>query len=77
MRGVPEVKTAQAACCPLYIAHSPREIVCKSFMIGAEKNIIRFDVKSNFETQLQSYCCGNYKFCEHYLSWKHFQWQDD
>ena len=77
MKGIPEVKTAQAACCPLYIAHSAKDIECKSFVMGAAKIVMRFDVKSSFETQLQSYCCRNYKFCEHYLSWKHFQWLDD
>lgn len=77
MKGRPEVVIAQEARCPLYISHTMKEITCKPFMIGADKNTMHFDAKSNYETQLQSYCCGKYQYCEHYLSWKHFQWRDD
>lgn len=77
MQRRPEPETPKGIACPLHIAHSEREITCKSYMVGSEKVSIKFDVRHNKEQQYALYCCGNYKYCEQYLSWKHFQWQDD
>ena len=63
--------------CPLFIACSDREIICKSHINGAERVAVRYWVKSNLDIQMEHFCKDNYRKCEQYLSYKHFLWTDD
>ena len=67
----------KVAICPLFLARSDREIVCKSHMTGADRIALTYSSKHNLEMQLNCYCGENYKKCEHYLSHKHFMWEDE
>ena len=63
--------------CPLFIAYSGHEILCKSHINGAKCVAIRYNIKKNMEKQMECFCMEHYKSCEHYLSCKHFEWDDD
>ena len=63
--------------CPLFIARSDKEIICKSHVNGADRVAIRYWAKANIETQIECFCTDHYKSCEHYLAYKHFAWEDD
>ncbi len=67
----------KAPICPLFIAHSDKEIICKSHMTGADRVSLLYWSKANLEMQLNLFCGQNYKKCEHYLSYKHFKWEDE
>ncbi len=66
-----------APICPLFTAHSDKEIICKSHMTGADRVSLLYWSKANLEMQLTLFCGQNYKKCEHYLSYKHFKWEDE
>lgn len=63
--------------CPLYLAHSDKEIVCKSFVPDVDLLIMRYFVKNNRETQYRCFCCGNYQNCEVFRSYQHFSWAEE
>ena len=72
-----KVKEFAGESCPIYIMHTDKEIVCKSYMEDADSVALRFTAKRKLEQQHSIYCCENYRYCEQYLSYKHFKWLED
>ena len=72
-----KITIPQGTACPLYIAHSAKEITCKSFVPDADRIRVSYFVQAEMDTQYRCFCCGNYQCCEVYRSYQHFQWQDD
>ena len=63
--------------CPIFVAVSEKEIICKSCVNSSKCCVLRFDDRIQRETQTNIFCKQNYKRCEQFLSWQHFSWQDD
>lgn len=63
--------------CPYFKAHSEREILCESHVPDSKSVVLKFDSEHKKKTQQRIFCEGEYKRCEHYLSVKHFRWEDD
>ena len=62
--------------CPLFKAFSPNTIRCESHVPDSNAIEIRYRDTRKCDTQRKLYCEGNWKRCEHYLSWKHMRWED-
>lgn len=60
----------------MFILRTKNEIVCKSYMIDSQEIALRYDSKASLEQQHNIYCCENYRYCEQYLSYQHFRWED-
>ena len=63
--------------CPLFVAFTENELRCSPHMPEAAATIIRYSDRQACWSQRKLYCEGNWKRCEHYLAWKHFNWEDD
>ena len=63
--------------CPLFVAYSENEIRCHALIPDSSATIHRYGDRRACWGQRKMYCEGNYKRCEHYLSWLHFRWEDD
>lgn len=63
--------------CPFFRAHSAREILCESHIPGSKSVLIRFDSEHKKIKQQRIFCECEYRKCEHYLSVKHFMWEDE
>ena len=62
--------------CPYYIAHSDREILCEGH-IPDSRITIKFRSDKQKAQQQHIFCEGCFERCEHYLTVKHFRWEDD
>ncbi len=76
-RHIPSTRHADYIRCPLFVAHSERDVLCESHLPGGKVCINRFATKKDKETQQRCFCEGAWQRCEHYLSWKHWQWPED
>ena len=63
--------------CPLHLAYRENEIMCKSHLPGSTACIHHYADPEESRKQQELYCNANYQRCEHYLSWKHFVWEDE
>ena len=63
--------------CPYFKAHSEREILCESHVPDSKSILMKFDSEHKKKNQQRIFCEGEYKRCEHYLSVKHFRWDED
>lgn len=63
--------------CPLFVAFSDNEIRCKSHVPEANAMKLCYSDKGTCKKQRTMYCEGCWERCEHYLSWKHFAWEDE
>ena len=52
--------------CPFFLAHGVREIHCEAYEDRC-RCVMRYRVPANKDEHMRIYCCGNYKYCEHYL----------
>lgn len=68
--------------CPCFISHSEdtKEITCRDLFYEPEEavNILRYRSRDKYQNQKDSYCRGGcYQMCEHYISYRHFQWKNE
>jgi len=63
--------------CPLFVAHSELDVLCESHLPGGKTCVNRFQNRREKEIQQKCFCEGNWKMCIHYLSWKHWNWEED
>ena len=70
-------REGESILCPLFVAFTENELRCRPHMPEAGATIIRYYDKRACEKQRKLFCEGAWKCCEHYRSWKHFQWEDD
>ena len=63
-------------CCPFFVAHGKREIVCEGLMDGC-KTWIRFDEAEEKTWHQVTYCEHGFKKCEMYCSIRHWKWPED
>ena len=63
--------------CPLFVAYTDNEIRCKPHIPEASATLHRYSDRDACKRQRNMYCEGCWERCEHYLSWKHFAWEDD
>lgn len=63
--------------CPLFISFKDNEIRCQPHMPESSATIVRYASVSACRKQRKMFCEGCWDRCEHYLSWKHFNWEDD
>ena len=63
-------------CCPFFIAHGKREIVCEGLIDGS-KNWTRFDEAEEKTWHQCTYCEGRYTCCEVYRSIMHWRWSEE
>lgn len=77
MLGKQTIKEHAGEICPIYIMHTDKEIVCKSYIMDADSTALRYTSRRDMEQQHNIYCCENYRYCEQYLSYRHFRWEDD
>lgn len=63
-------------CCPFFIAHGKKEIVCEGLIDGT-KTWIRFHDAEDKSWHQATYCEGRYKSCEVCLSIRHWKWAED
>ena len=66
----------EAVLCPLFKSFSPNTIRCESHVPDSNAVEIRYRDTRKCDLQRKLYCEGNWKRCEHYLSWKHMRWED-
>lgn len=72
-----KIKVHAGEACPLYIMHTSKEIVCKSYMADADSIALKYTSKRDLEQQHSIYCCENYRYCEQYICYRHFRWEDE
>lgn len=70
-------RDGEAVLCPLFVSFTDNEIRCKPHVPEASATRICYSNKNTCNKQRTMYCEGNWERCEHYLSWKHFAWEDD
>jgi len=63
-------------CCPFFIAHGKREIMCEGMIDGC-RMISSFDDPEGKTFHQKNYCEMNYKRCEMYCSIQHWKWSED
>ena len=63
--------------CPLYRCYTSNTIRCESHVPEADVMELKYWDAKKCEKQRKLYCEGNWKRCEHYISWKHMNWIDD
>ncbi len=63
--------------CPLFRAYTNNSIRCEPHVPEADAMDLRYWDPKKCEQQRKLYCEGNWKRCEHYLSWRHMVWQDE
>ena len=63
--------------CPLFRAYRNNGIRCESHIPESSTIEICYTNTAACEKQRKLYCEGNWKRCEHYLSWLHMKWQDE
>ena len=63
--------------CPLFVAYSDYEIRGKPHVPDAAATIHRYSDKTSCYNQRKFFCEGCWKRCEHWLTWKHFRWEDE
>ena len=63
--------------CPFFIAHSDREILCEPHVPDSKNVVMKFESENKKRQQQRIFCEGCYERCEHYISVKHFRWEDD
>jgi hypothetical protein len=73
----PSTRRAAYVLCPLYVADGERDILCESHIPDARVTVNRFNSKKDKDTQKRCFCEGCWKRCEHYLSWKHWKWEEE
>lgn len=64
--------------CPLYLGHTEADINCQPHVGDSKWVAIHYATPELRKRQQKTYCetlC--FSRCEHYLSWKHFAWEDD
>ena len=69
-------KQPERPVCPLYITGEKNKIMCRSVLPDASYTAMAFPTIKLCENQRSIYCCDNYKFCEQYISFEHFNWTD-
>ncbi len=74
---IPNTRHAEDIRCPLFVAESERDILCESHMMDAKVTIIRYRTGKDKAIQRACFCEGAYEKCEHYVSWKHWRWEDE
>ena len=72
-----EDRDGEYVLCPLFVAFSDYEIRCKAHIPDANAAIQRYADRERCKLQKEQYCQGCWQRCEHYLSWKHFAWEDE
>ena len=72
-----KIKVHAGETCPIYIMHTSNEIVCKSYMADADSIALKYTSKHDLEQQHSIYCCENYRYCEQYICYRHFRWEDE
>ena len=63
-------------CCPFFVAHGKREIVCEG-MIEGTSMCHTFKETEEKSWHQENYCEKNYKRCEMYCSIQHWRWEDE
>ena len=63
-------------CCPYFIAHGEREIVCEGMIEGTKGSTI-FRAGRDKAMHEQIYCEDHWGKCEIALSVKHWRWEDE
>ena len=63
--------------CPLFKAYTANEIRCERHVPDSSVTVLRYGDAEKCRAQRKLYCEKNWKRCEQYLAWKHFQWEDD
>ena len=62
--------------CPLFKAFTGNEIRCESHVPESSAVVIRYRSEEACNKQRCLYCEDQWKRCEHYLAWKHLNWED-
>ena len=70
-------RAGESILCPLFVSFTENEIRCSPHVPEASATILRYADRSACRQQRKTYCEGCWKKCEQYLSWKHFNWEDD
>ena len=63
-------------CCPFFVAHSGKEIMCEGLIDGT-RICTCFDDKENKTWHQENYCERCFKRCEVYCSIQHWQWPEE
>lgn len=63
--------------CPLFVAFTDNEIRCKPHLPDASATLHRYSDRAACKRQRNVFCEGCWERCEHYLSWKHWNWEDE
>ena len=63
-------------CCPFFVAHGKKEIVCEGMIEGCKICNVFEDAEEKSWHQA-NYCEKGYKKCEMYCSIQHWRWDDE
>ena len=64
--------------CPLFLHYGELDISCRAHVGDAKWTTIHYPTQQMREQQMRCYCQTQcFRRCEHYLSWKHFAWEED
>lgn len=63
-------------CCPFFIAHGKKDIVCEGLIDGTRTWTAFEDAEKKTFHQV-NYCECGYKRCEIYCSIRHWKWPED
>ena len=67
----------ESVLCPLFRACTPHTIRCERHVPDSNTIEICYQNQQRCEKQKKIYCEGNWKRCEHYVSWLHMRWEDE
>ena len=71
-------REAELVKCPLYVGHTELDINCQPHVGDSKWTTLHYATPELRKRQEKCYCETHcYERCEHYLSWKHFAWEDD
>lgn len=63
--------------CPLFKSYTDHSIRCESHVPDCNAIELRYQEPTRCAKQIRLYCERNWKRCEHYLSCKHWKWEDE
>lgn len=77
MRSTSATAGTRYICCPFFVAHNGREIVCEAVIPGAKSSVTRFASEKAKAFHQHTYCEKCFNRCENYISIMHWRWPED
>ena len=76
-RKVVRSRAGEYVLCPIFIANTKNEIQCQAHLPDSSSTVHKYSNEQMCRRQRTMFCEGCWERCEHYLSWRHFRWEEE